>query len=152
MRNNDTSLLPPTSSYYTSPIQKSAIFLLLCFIASLTIRAQTVACIGASITAGARIENPRQYAYPGQLQSLLGKQYIVHNFGVSGTTMLKKGNLPYWNTPAYQAALQCNPDIVCIDLGGNDAKAINRSFYGALEQDTKEMIRSFAKLASHPRV
>lgn len=111
-----------------------------------------VTCIGASITEGARIQNPKENSYPGQLQSLLGVKYKVSNFGVSGTTMLKKGNFPYWKTEAYRQALQSSPDIVFIDLGGNDAKAVNRPFYNELEQDCREMIRSFKKLPSHPRV
>ncbi len=111
-----------------------------------------VTCIGASITAGHGIEVPDENSFPGQLQSLLGKSFNVMNFGVSGTTMLRKGNFPYWSTDAYQNALKSSPDIVIIDLGGNDSKAINRPFYGELEQDTRDMIRSFKDLPSNPRV
>ncbi|MDR1225067.1 MAG: GDSL-type esterase/lipase family protein, partial [Tannerella sp.] len=71
---------------------------------------------------------------------------------VPSATMLKKGNFPYWKTEAYQKALKSNPDIVFIDLGGNDAKAVNRPFYGELEQDCREMVRAFSDLPSHPRV
>lgn len=111
-----------------------------------------ITCVGASITEGARIENPQENSFPGQLQSLLGPEYKVFNYGIGGTTMLKKGNYPYWNTPAYQEALKSNPDIVFIDLGGNDAKAVNRPFYDELENDAREMIRSFNELPSRPRV
>jgi lysophospholipase L1-like esterase len=111
-----------------------------------------VTCIGASITEGACIENPKENSYPGQLQSLLGKKYKVSNFGVSSSTMLKKGNFPYWETDAFQHALQSAPDIVLIDLGGNDAKAINRPYYNELELDCRDMIRTFKDLPSHPRV
>ncbi|MDR1784095.1 MAG: GDSL-type esterase/lipase family protein [Dysgonamonadaceae bacterium] len=111
-----------------------------------------VACIGASITEGARIKNPKENSYPGQLQSLLGPKYVVENFGVASSTMLRNGNFPYWKTDAYQKALKSSPDIVFIDLGGNDAKAINRKFYGELEQDTRDIIRSFKELPTKPRV
>ncbi|MDR1723764.1 MAG: GDSL-type esterase/lipase family protein [Tannerella sp.] len=111
-----------------------------------------MACIGASITEGARIKNPQENSYPGQLQSLLGVSYMVENFGKASSTMLRKGNYPYWNTEEYQKALKSNPDIVFIDLGGNDAKAVNRPFYDELEQDTRDLIRSFKDLPSHPRV
>lgn len=114
--------------------------------------ATKIICIGASITEGARIENPEINSFPGQLQTLLGEEYLVLNFGVSGTTMLRKGDLPYWDTEAYQRALESEPDIVFIDLGGNDAKAINRPFYEELEKDCRDMIRSFADLPSSPRV
>src|SRR5882762_4502387 len=71
-----------------------------------------IACIGASITAGARLKDPAKESYPAQLQTKLGERYEVHNYGVSGCTMLHKGDKPYWNTPQYQAALAYNPGIV----------------------------------------
>ncbi|MDR0559764.1 MAG: GDSL-type esterase/lipase family protein [Prevotellaceae bacterium] len=111
-----------------------------------------IACIGASITEGARIENPKENAYPGQLQALLGKNFKVENYGASGSTMLKNGNLPYWKTDAFQQALKSVPDVVFIDLGGNDAKSVNRPFYGELESDARAMILSFKNLPHKPRV
>lgn len=77
-----------------------------------------VACIGASITYGARINDRAQNCYPAQLQRMLGSGYEVTNYGVSGTTLLHNGDKPYRNTPQYQAALAANPGIVVIDLGG----------------------------------
>src|SRR5690606_24400854 len=110
-------------------------FLLISFFASAQVR---VACIGASITGGHGITNPAERAYPGQLQTLLGRRYQVSNFGIGGTTLLRKGDSPYWKTQAYQDALKFNPDIVFIDLGGNDAKAINRPHYGEFVDDCRE--------------
>ena len=37
--------------------------------------------------------------------------------GFPGTTMLKKGDHPYWKTSAYQNALNSSSDIVIIMLG-----------------------------------
>jgi lysophospholipase L1-like esterase/dienelactone hydrolase len=111
-----------------------------------------IACIGASITYGATIPDREQNSYPAQLQKMLGSSYEVSNYGVSGTTMLKKGNLPYWNTKQYQTALASQPDVVFIDLGGNDSKAINRKFYDEFEQDCHDLVQSFRQLPSHPRV
>lgn len=111
-----------------------------------------IACIGASITYGATIPNREQNSYPAQLQKMLGNKYEVTNYGVSGTTMLRKGNLPYWNTKEYKAALAALPDVVFIDLGGNDAKLINRPYYSEFEQDCHDLIQSFTQLSSHPRV
>jgi lysophospholipase L1-like esterase len=132
----------------------SKVFLgLLLLFGCLSISAQTrVACIGASITEGGYLPNAKENAYPGQLQSLLGVDYIVENWGVSSTTMLKNGNFPYWKTEAYQKALKSKPDIVFIDLGGNDAKAVNRPYYDEMEKDCREMIRNFKNLPSKPRV
>ena len=114
--------------------------------------AQRVACIGASITYGATIPEREKYAYPAQLGALLGVGYEVFNYGVSGCTMLKKGNLSYWNTKEYLQALSCSPDVVFIDLGGNDSKLINRKYPNEFEADCRAMIRSFRNLPSNPRV
>jgi lysophospholipase L1-like esterase len=111
-----------------------------------------IACIGASITHGATLAHPEQDAWPQQLGRLLGSPYQVTNYGVSGTTLLRKGNFSYWNTPAYQEALQSNPDIVFIDLGGNDAKLVNRVHIAEFDNDYHDMIRAFASLPSHPRI
>ncbi|MEO3403698.1 GDSL-type esterase/lipase family protein [Mucilaginibacter sp. CAU 1740] len=111
-----------------------------------------ITCIGASITYGATLPNPATQSYPAQLQKLLGKGYEVSNFGVSSATLLRKGDLSYCGTEAYQKALNSNPDIVFIDLGGNDAKAINRVHLDEYEKDYHDLIRSFAQLPSHPRI
>jgi len=111
-----------------------------------------VACIGASITYGATIENREQNSYPAQLQKMLGHNYQVTNYGVSGTTLLKKGNSSYWNTNEYKTVLAANPDVVIIDLGGNDSKLINRVYLNEFESDYREFIHSFTQLQSHPRI
>jgi lysophospholipase L1-like esterase len=121
------------------------------------VKAQTdgkikVACIGASITYGARLENREQNCYPAQLQKMLGDKYQVVNYGVSGTTLLRKGDDPYWRTQQYKDALANNPDVVIIDLGGNDSKLINRIHLDEYEQDYRDFIHSFTQLPSHPRV
>ena len=121
------------------------------------VKAQTdgkikVACIGASITYGARLENREQNCYPAQLQKMLGDKYQVVNYGVSGTTLLRKGDDPYWRTQQYKDALANNPDVVIIDLGGNDSKLINRIHVDEYEQDYRDFIHSFIQLPSHPRI
>jgi lysophospholipase L1-like esterase/pimeloyl-ACP methyl ester carboxylesterase len=134
-------------------------YLLFIFIvfSSLVSKAQTdpkikVACIGASITYGARIENREQNSYPAQLQKMLGSNYEVNNYGVSGCTLLKKGDKPYWKTKEYQSALASQPNVVIIDLGGNDSKLINRIYLNEYENDYQDFIRSFTQLPSHPRI
>ena len=112
----------------------------------------TVACLGASITYGFALSHPETQAYPQQLQRLLGPQYEVTNYGVSGATLLRKGELSYWNTPAYQAALRSHPDIVTIDLGGNDSKLINRIHLDEFLKDGADLVRSFYADGRHPRI
>ncbi len=111
-----------------------------------------IACVGNSITYGANVADRIHNSYPAQLQAMLGSQYTVSNFGVSGTTVLKNGNKPYWNTETYQEALASRPDIVFIKLGTNDSKAVNRTFYTEFENDYSELIASFANLKSKPRI
>ena len=133
---------------------KSAFLVSLLFFVLAASFAQTVriACIGNSITYGAGVANREKNNYPQQLQNMLGKGYEVMNFGVSGRTLLRKGNYPYWATNEYKAALASKPDIVFIKLGTNDSKAINRPYYNEFETDYKDLIDSFRLLPSHPRI
>jgi len=112
-----------------------------------------VACVGDSITYGSGIKNRESLAYPQQLQKMLGNKYDVKNFGVSGATMLKKGNKPYWNQPEYQLSLNFEPKIVVILLGTNDSKPVNwNTFKDEYEKDYIEMITNFQKLESKPKI
>ena len=84
-----------------------------------------IACVGDSITEGSGLGNPAVESYPARLQRLLGTHYLVRNFGVSGRTLLKKGDYPYWKESAYRLSRDFAPDIVLIKLGSNDAKSFN---------------------------
>jgi lysophospholipase L1-like esterase len=84
-----------------------------------------VACIGNSITYGSGIQDREKYAYPSQLQQMLGRGWEVKNFGISGRTLLKKGDYPYRNEQAFSDAKNFNPDVVIIKLGTNDTKPWN---------------------------
>jgi lysophospholipase L1-like esterase len=112
-----------------------------------------IACVGNSITAGARLTHPEKNAYPAQLQQMLGEGYQVTNFGVSGRTVLRNCDRSYMATPAYKNALNSNPNIVFIKLGTNDSRMPFRlqvdSFFIA---DYKTLIHSFKELPTHPRI
>lgn len=77
-----------------------------------------VACLGDSITFGARLDNPSEDSYPAQLQKILGDQYEVMNFGVGGSTLLRKGKPNVWSQLSKVEAFK--PDVVVISLGTND--------------------------------
>ncbi|MDO5977371.1 GDSL-type esterase/lipase family protein [Flavivirga spongiicola] len=112
-----------------------------------------IACIGNSITYGAGVSNREQNAYPKQLQAMLGDAYFVENFGVSGNTLLKKGDDPYWESNAYQEALEFTPDVVFIKLGTNDTKQQNRVYLDTdFETDYKELIQSFKNKNKDTRI
>lgn len=109
-----------------------------------------VACIGDSITAGAGTSNG--HAYPKQLQEMLGDHWNVGNFGVSGRTLLKKGDFPYWKETKYQDALKFAPNAVIIMLGTNDTKPQNWKFEAEFVADYTELVKSFQALPSKPRI
>lgn len=108
-----------------------------------------VACVGDSITQGA---GTRGNAYPKQLQEMLGDDWKVGNFGVSGRTLLRNGDHPYWNEKAYQDALGFKPDVVIIKLGTNDTKPQNMKFEEEFVADCRDLVKSFLGLESKPRV
>ena len=111
-----------------------------------------VACVGDSITEGAGVDNAAVNAYPIVLGLLLGTNYQTRNFGLSGTTMLKKGDSPYWAAPQFKAATNFLPDIVTIKLGTNDSKPQNWSHKDQFAVDLRAMIDTFANLPSHPKI
>ena len=111
-----------------------------------------VACVGDSITFGARIENRETLSYPAQLQAMLGANFEVQNFGVNGRTMLQKGNAPYRAGGAYKKSLAFNPNIVIIKLGTNDSKPMNWEHKEDFLQDSKDLIASYQALATKPRI
>ena len=99
-----------------------------------------VACVGNSITDGHGIDMAPSQGYPAQLQRMLGKDYWVKNFGVSGRTMLNKGDLPYMNEMAWADAQAFKPDVVVIKLGTNDSKPQNWKYSAEFRQDLEQMI------------
>lgn len=103
-----------------------------------------VACVGDSITAGS--------GYPKLLQQILGDGYEVKNYGVSGRTLLNKGDHPYTKEKAYKDALAFEPNVVVIKLGTNDTKPQNKKFADEFVADYTSLVESFQNLKSKPRV
>jgi lysophospholipase L1-like esterase len=110
-----------------------------------------VACVGNSITDGHGIDMSGVKAYPGQLQKLLGSDYVVKNYGRSGRTMLKKGDQPIWKEQAWRDALAFKPNVVIIKLGTNDSKPDNWQYGPEFEGDLRDMIQQL-RAASNPRI
>lgn len=107
--------------------------------------------VGDSITEGMRSSDEKTKAYPVQLQNMLGDKtkYEVINLGVSGRTMMKMGDYPYWKEQAYQEALKSNADIVILMLGTNDSKTFQWNEV-AFRHDYLEMSRNFLAMESKP--
>lgn len=111
-----------------------------------------VACVGDSITYGFGMDNPLEDSYPAQLSKILGKGYHVMNFGVSGATLLKNGDNPYWETSEFQPAHDFQPDMVVIMLGTNDLKPVNIGQIDSYVDDYIALINGFRELDSSPEV
>ncbi len=111
-----------------------------------------VACIGDSITFGSGIKDRSVDSYPAQLQDMLGLEWQVRNFGVSGATLLKNGDLPYWDQKPFKDAQAYKPHVVVIKLGTNDTKPQNWKYADQFVSDYVDMIQAFAELPSEPRI
>ncbi len=103
-----------------------------------------VACVGDSITYGS--------GYPAKLQSILGSNYTVANFGVSGSSVMSNTYKPYTNTPDFWRALNFQPDIVVIMLGTNDANLNYTNNLGTFEKSYQDIIRQFESLPGDQQI
>lgn len=100
-----------------------------------------IACVGNSITQGPGRDNPD--SWPLQMQAILGDAYEVGNFGVSGRTLLRKGDYPFWNEPQFQQVKDFKADILIIMLGTNDSKPQNWQYASEFRKDYLDMIAEF---------
>jgi acyl-CoA thioesterase-1 len=103
-----------------------------------------IACVGDSITEAS--------GYPSYLQSLLGSQYLVENFGVSGSTVLLNSGRPYMNQPEFQSAKKFQPNTVVIILGTNDGHHELHQYNESFEGDYEKLITQFRQLKSKPQI
>lgn len=116
-----------------------------------------IACLGNSITEGAGTSDHATKAYAAVLQRLLGNDYEVKNFGVGGATALRKGTdsgRPFWygGFDKCREAMEYNPDIVILKLGGNDSKGFNWQYGAEFPADYQELIDMFKYLPSLPKI
>jgi acyl-CoA thioesterase-1 len=103
-----------------------------------------VACVGDSIT--------QDSEYPSDLQTMLGSNYTVGNFGSRESTVLRISWKPYMNQPEFQDAKDFNPDIVVIMLGTNDGLKMLHSFNETFDDDYTALVNSFQELESNPQI
>jgi len=114
-------------------------------------KVKKIACIGNSITYGARLKFPHVDGYPAQLQKLLGDGYWVKNFGISGSTMAPSENT-FMQRDRWQHAKEFLPDIVFIKLGTNDIKSTHWKGDEPFVTSYQHMIDTLKALPSHPRI
>lgn len=115
-----------------------------------------IACVGDSITFGYLASAGKDY--PSVLQGLVGESVQVENFGFNAATMLKSGNLPYWDQTAFDDATEfvdgagANAVVsVVILLGANDSKPVNWNSAQFIA-DYEAMVDHFAGLSTKPVV
>ena len=110
-----------------------------------------IACIGDSITFGAGVNGKTQMTWEHFLNELLGEEYQVINYGISGRTLQEKGDYPYKKDKFYQISLHCGAEIYLIMLGTNDAKPYNwdRERY---RRELASFVEEYRALPQQPRV
>lgn len=98
-----------------------------------------VAAVGDSLTFGsANGYYEINETTPGQLQTLLGDNYEVRNFGLGGRTAIKTSGSCILNDAEYELAVQYHADIIYIMLGTNDSQTTG-GYWGA-ENPEQELI------------
>jgi sialate O-acetylesterase len=121
------------------------------------VRETRVACIGNSITAGARLTDPHRLSYPAVLSSMLHEKgyfnYTVKNFGIGGATMIRFGEPNVWRVldslPGFP------PDIVIIELGTNETVSGTLHHWehiGDFERDYADYLKAIRKINPSCRI
>ena len=110
-----------------------------------------IACIGNSITFGARVQNPASESYPAVLNSLLQgggySGYQVKNFGIGGATVIRFGTPNIWKT--VDSLNLYRPDVVVIEVGTNEtvgSPRYNWEHIGDFEKDYSAYIKSIKEI------
>ena len=111
-----------------------------------------IACVGDSITQGACLANPAMESYPAQLAALLKPEHTVGNFGLSGSTMTRKGDLPYFTSAQCAQARDFKPDAVVIKLGTNDTKPHNWVNKAQFVDDCAAIVDIFRTASTNPDI
>lgn len=102
-----------------------------------------IACVGDGMTSS---------RYPETLQLILHNEYEVKNLGVPNATVMKSGDVPYWNQKKIEEAEAFGPQMVTIQLGTCDGKPVNWKNRDAFLADYKALITAYKNLTSKPKV
>jgi acyl-CoA thioesterase I len=114
----------------------------------------TIACVGDSLTVGSGSTGQRYLnAYPAILKKdAYFSGYNVHNYGLGGMCATKSiFKFSYWDTKQYRDAMMCQPAIVILMFGTNDAKYNNWN-ETLFKTDYISMIKGFQKLPTKPAI
>ena len=132
--------------------------LMVTFFISCSTKEIKVAIVGDSITEGYGLSNQSRNAYPVMVDSILGSNYSVLNFGRSSTTVQKKGDVPYWNCSEFNNVFAYKPDIIVIKLGTNDVRPRMDGKPGTnwndvdFSKDYQALIDTFKTINTKPKI
>lgn len=111
-----------------------------------------VACVGDSITYGHSVSGWSKNNYPAVLQQLLGDEYHVANFGVSGACVNTNGNKPYISRTVYEESIKYEADILVLMLGSNDSKPRNWTDMESFLKEYQELLDTYLEQGKSPKV
>ncbi len=110
-----------------------------------------ILCIGDSITYGSGVLYSRwKNAFPVMLEKMLGNEFQVLNYGISGATLLDEGDSPYRKS-FLKAARNTNPEVCILMLGTNDSKPQNWNAE-KYEETLERWINDLKSFPSNPSV
>ena len=111
-----------------------------------------IACIGDSITYGHGVSNWPKNNYPRQLGNLLGDDYHVQSFGVSGRCVQDQSDQPYRALTHYQNSLDYQADVLVFMMGTNDSKPENWHGEEAFKSAVLELLDSYLTGKEQPKI
>ena len=110
-----------------------------------------IVCIGDSITFGAGVRGKKHQTWEFCLESKLGEEWQVLNYGISGRTLLSDGDYPYVHEKQYAASKGVCADKYIIMLGTNDSKPYNWK-KDAYYEELVQFVEEYVSLENHPAV
>lgn len=137
------------------------IIFLICLLLSINsiaqVKKERIACIGNSITFGARLTHPETASYPAVLSGLLTEKgyhhYEIKNFGIGGATVLRFGTPNLWRI--LDSLKNFPPDIAVIEAGTNEtvgAPRLNWEHISEFEKDYSDYIAAIRNINPDCRI
>jgi len=111
-----------------------------------------VACLGDSITAGAKV-NAATESYPAHLQRMLGAGFVVKNLGIGGASMWHGGKPNA--AQELPGATSFAPQIAIVMFGINDTRSRDVDYWShfpEFEADATKVLDTLLALPTKPRV
>ena len=146
-------MLKKLQTTQTSSLLLRFAFVIFCLLSPFAVKAQQlrIACIGNSITFGARLDKPDLESYPALLAEMLKTNdylnYEIKNFGIGGATILRFGTPNLWRLlDSLQGFV---PDIVVMKAGTNETVGkprLNWEHIDEFEKDYSDYIAEIRKV------